>query len=114
MLLTPAMKSNTCFYRLSASGLQLDVLVNNAGMMPPHGKARTMCASQPRWEITMATNCVGPVLLTDLLMDSLKQTARSKVPTLLLKLQQSIMCILTNLCLCHLASHDVVFERFLK
>ena len=27
----------------------------------------------------MATNCIGPILLTDLLIDNLKQTARVKV-----------------------------------
>ena len=35
------------------------------------------------WELTMAVNCIAPVLLTDLLIDSLKQTAAHKVSAIL-------------------------------
>lgn len=66
------------FYRLAAGKL-LDVLVNNAGMAPPEGAERVMCDHHPDWEVAMATNCLGAILLTDLLTDSLKETASEKV-----------------------------------
>lgn len=61
------------------NGHYLDVLVNNAGISPPETKERTMCTDNPDWEITVATNCLGPLLLTDLLLDNLKDTAATKV-----------------------------------
>jgi len=53
---------------------RLDVLVNNAGGAPP---ARTLSADGI--EMTLATNHLGPALLTLLLLDLLKASAPSRV-----------------------------------
>ena len=77
-------------------GVTLDVLVNNAGVSPPNSSDRTMNPYNEDWELSMSVNCIAPVLLTDLLMDELKQCALNKVCRL--------MCILTVLY--NLACHD--------
>ncbi|KAJ6781285.1 hypothetical protein PWT90_05044 [Aphanocladium album] len=52
---------------------RLDVLVNNAGVMfPPAGET-----SAQGHEMQMATNCLGPFLLTRLLTPLLRETART-------------------------------------
>ncbi len=53
---------------------RLDVLVNNAGGAPP---ARTLSAEGI--EVTLATNHLGPALLTLLLLDLLKAGAPSRI-----------------------------------
>jgi NAD(P)-dependent dehydrogenase (short-subunit alcohol dehydrogenase family) len=53
---------------------RLDVLVNNAGGAPP---ARTLSADGI--EMTLATNHLGPALLTLLLLDLLKAAAPSRI-----------------------------------
>ena len=65
-------------FRLFDGGT-LDVLVNNAGVSPPNSSDRTMNPHNEDWELSMSVNCIAPVLLTDLLMDELKQCALSKV-----------------------------------
>lgn len=52
---------------------RLDVLVNNAGVMFPPANA----TSAQGHEMQMATNCLGPFLLTQLLTPILQTTARS-------------------------------------
>ena len=64
-------------------GTYLDILINNAGLSPPPGKERAMSEYNAEWELTMAVNCIAPVLLTDLLIDSLKRTAAHKVSAIL-------------------------------
>jgi len=61
-----------------SDGTYLDVLVNNAGMSPSNSKERMMSEFNPEWELTLVVNCIAPVLLTDLLIDNLKQTAAAK------------------------------------
>lgn len=52
---------------------RLDVLVNNAGvMMPPGGSM-----SKQGYELQLATNCLGPYLLTKGLMPLLTETAKT-------------------------------------
>jgi NAD(P)-dependent dehydrogenase (short-subunit alcohol dehydrogenase family) len=53
---------------------RLDVLVNNAGVLPPE---RTL--SDDGIELTFATNVVGPFLLTELLLPMLKDSAPARV-----------------------------------
>jgi NAD(P)-dependent dehydrogenase (short-subunit alcohol dehydrogenase family) len=53
---------------------ELHVLVNNAGVMPPH---RT--ETPEGFELTFATNVLGPFLLTDLLLPALRRGAPSRV-----------------------------------
>ncbi|KAG8659166.1 short-chain dehydrogenase TIC 32, chloroplastic isoform X2 [Manihot esculenta] len=53
-----------------SSGLPLNILINNAGVM-----ARFML-SQDNIEMQFATNHVGHFLLTDLLLETMKRTAR--------------------------------------
>ena len=50
---------------------QLDILVNNAGMML---KALQFSKHQPRLEMHTAVNFLGPVLLTELLMPTVKRS----------------------------------------
>ncbi|MEI2809677.1 MAG: SDR family NAD(P)-dependent oxidoreductase [Nocardioides sp.] len=51
---------------LRAGGTPLDVLIHNAGLMPP-----TRTESPQGFEMTMAVHVLGPVLMTDLLADRL-------------------------------------------
>ncbi|MBV9861493.1 MAG: SDR family NAD(P)-dependent oxidoreductase [Alphaproteobacteria bacterium] len=55
---------------------RLDVLVNNAGLLAP-GPER----SQDGFELTIAVNHLAPFLLTNLLLDRLKQSAPARVVT---------------------------------
>ena len=55
---------------------KLDVLWNNAGVaLPPNGSV-----SKQEYELQMATNCLGPLLLTQLLLPSLQSAARKSPP----------------------------------
>jgi NAD(P)-dependent dehydrogenase (short-subunit alcohol dehydrogenase family) len=55
---------------------RLDVLFNNAGVSnPPLGSI-----SPQGHELQLATNCLGPHLLTQLLLPTLQQTARNEPP----------------------------------
>ncbi|KAK9147472.1 hypothetical protein Scep_006229 [Stephania cephalantha] len=59
----------------NSSGLPLNILLNNAGILAPPFKL-----SQDGIELQFATNHLGHFLLTNLLLDTLKRTAkRSKV-----------------------------------
>jgi dehydrogenase/reductase SDR family protein 12 len=49
-----------------ADGLPLDVLINNAGVMPPR-----RAESPDGYELTFATNVLGPFLLTEMLLPRL-------------------------------------------
>lgn len=60
--------------RFTAANHELHVLVNNAGVMPPQ---RTTTAEG--FELTFATNVLGPFLLTALLLPALRQGAPSRV-----------------------------------
>ncbi|KAH7047607.1 hypothetical protein B0J12DRAFT_129395 [Macrophomina phaseolina] len=55
---------------------RLDVLVNNAGVMvPPEGSV-----TEEGYELQMGTNCLGPYLLTRLLLPLLTKTAAISAP----------------------------------
>ena len=55
---------------------RLDVLFNNAGVsLPPRGSV-----SVQGHELQMATNCLGPYLLTQLLLPILRSTAKTSPP----------------------------------
>ncbi|MBK5111755.1 MAG: SDR family NAD(P)-dependent oxidoreductase [Thermoleophilia bacterium] len=56
------------------SGAPLDVLINNAGVMPPE---RTQTAAG--FEVTFATNVLGPFLLTELLLPRLEESGSGRV-----------------------------------
>lgn len=60
--------------RFSAKETRLDVLVHNAGVLPPQ---RTLTGEGI--ELTFATNVLGPFLLTSLLSDLLAAAAPSRV-----------------------------------
>lgn len=60
---------------LLASEERLDVLVNNAGITAPSKKRVT----SEGLEVTLATNYLGPFLLTNLLLELLKRSAPSRV-----------------------------------
>lgn len=53
---------------------ELDVLINNAGVMPPE---RTQTAEG--FELTFATNVLGPFLLTELLLPRLRESENGRV-----------------------------------
>ena len=60
--------------RFAADEPRLDALVNNAGVLPPE---RTLSADGN--ELTLATNVLGPFLLTNLLIPLLTQSAPARV-----------------------------------
>ncbi|XP_068315239.1 short-chain dehydrogenase TIC 32, chloroplastic-like isoform X2 [Pyrus communis] len=55
----------------NSSGLPLNILINNAGVM-----ATPFLLSKDKIELQFATNHAGHFLLTDLLLDTMKKTAR--------------------------------------
>lgn len=55
--------------RLAEPAEALDVLVHNAGVMPP-----TWTSSADGHELTLATHVLGPVLLTELLLPALRRS----------------------------------------
>jgi dehydrogenase/reductase SDR family protein 12 len=57
-----------------ASGERLDVLVNNAGVLPSRREH-----TAEGFELTFATNVLGPFLLTSLLLPALRRAAPSRV-----------------------------------
>lgn len=60
----------------TAKESRLDVLFNNAGVsLPPAGSL-----SKQNHELQLATNCLGPYLLTRLLLPSLSATAAQSAP----------------------------------
>lgn len=60
----------------TAAESRLDVLFNNAGVSnPPCGSV-----SAQGHELQFATNCLGPYLLTQLLLPTLRRTAESETP----------------------------------
>ncbi|KAL1885818.1 hypothetical protein Plec18167_001314 [Paecilomyces lecythidis] len=63
--------------RFTGAESRLDVLFNNAGVSnPPRGSV-----SSQGHELQMATNCLGPHLLTQLLLPILRQTAQEAPPS---------------------------------
>jgi NAD(P)-dependent dehydrogenase (short-subunit alcohol dehydrogenase family) len=56
-------------------GTGLDVLINNAGVMPPE-----RVHTEQGFELTFATNLLGPFLLTELLMPALSRDATGQAP----------------------------------
>lgn len=61
---------------LLSSHERIDVLVNNAGLISPRFQL-----SQDGYELTVAINHLGPFLLTNLLLDRLRQSAPSRILT---------------------------------
>jgi retinol dehydrogenase-12 len=59
--------------RFLASGHPLDVLVNNAGI------AGTRALSREGFDLTYATNHIGPFLLTDLLLPKLREAPQGRI-----------------------------------
>ncbi len=60
--------------RFTAQADRLDVLVNNAGVLPP-----TRALSPDGIEVTFATNVLGPFLLTALLLPLLERSAPARI-----------------------------------
>ncbi|GAB3823698.1 SDR family oxidoreductase [Hymenobacter jeollabukensis] len=54
---------------------RLDVLINNAGLLPPDERRRT----PQGLDFSLATNHLGPFLLTSLLIDRLRQSPAARV-----------------------------------
>ena len=61
-----------------ASGKQLNVLINNAGLGLFTTGDRVTAPSDTNMELTMAVNCIGPFLLTSLLLDLLQRSAQTR------------------------------------
>lgn len=59
------------------AGEELDVLINNAGVMPPERQH-----TEEGFELTFATNVLGPFLLTELLMGRLEESDDGRVITM--------------------------------
>jgi dehydrogenase/reductase SDR family protein 12 len=60
--------------RFTAQAERLDVLVNNAGVLPP-----SRALSPDGIELTFATNVLGPFLLTNLLLGLLERSAPARI-----------------------------------
>ncbi|KAK9829350.1 hypothetical protein WJX72_005314 [[Myrmecia] bisecta] len=63
-----------------ASGRPLHILINNAGTMMP--KDQQGEKTNEGFEVTMGTNYFGPMYLTQLLLDNLKQSAPARIVNL--------------------------------
>ena len=57
-----------------ASDSALDVLINNAGVLPPERQH-----TEEGFELTFATNVIGPFLLTELLLPKLRKSPAGRV-----------------------------------
>ena len=55
---------------------RIDVLINNAGLISPH-----LQLSEDGHELTIAVNHLAPFLLTNLLLDRLRASARARIVT---------------------------------
>ncbi|KAF6024913.1 hypothetical protein EB796_016750 [Bugula neritina] len=68
--------------KFKSSGKKLDILVNNAGLFMKYSSAdRHTARNDPSYEVTMTVNCMGPFLLTNLLLDELKATGTKESPS---------------------------------
>lgn len=70
------------------TGKKLNVLINNAGRFDD--KKRYTARKDPVLELTMITNCMGPFLLTNLLLDDLKASASLSVPSRIVNVSSMI------------------------
>ena len=61
--------------RFNATYPHLDVLVNNAGLLPPRKRA----TSAQGYELGVAVNHLGPFLLTSLLLDKLRESPAARI-----------------------------------
>lgn len=68
--------------KFHATGKSLHVLINNAGIMAHslENKERSIARDDSSLEKTMIVNCMGPFLLTNLLLDDLKSAATGDNP----------------------------------
>lgn len=68
--------------KFKATGKSLNVLINNAGLARPmFDKERYSVTGESNKERTMTANCMGPFLLTKLLLDELKATGTAENPS---------------------------------
>jgi len=68
--------------KFKATGKKLNILLNNAGLFKPYNSTERFTArSDPKYEMTMTANCMGPFLLTQLLLDDLKASGTVEVPS---------------------------------
>ena len=56
----------------------LDILINNAGAVYSYNN-RMVSEVNPEWEQTVVVNAMAPMMVTDLLLENLKETADKKV-----------------------------------
>ena len=56
----------------------LDILINNAGAVYSYN-TRMVSEVNPEWEQTVVVNAMAPMMVTDLLLENLKETADKKV-----------------------------------
>ncbi|XP_067944518.1 dehydrogenase/reductase SDR family member on chromosome X-like [Watersipora subatra] len=75
-------------------GRRLDVLVNNAGAIYDYPE-RQVADVNPEWEKTMIVNALGPITLTDLFVDDLKETALEKGDARVVMVNSSITTMMT-------------------
>jgi len=68
--------------KFQATGKKLNILLNNAGLFKPYkSPVRHIAREDPKYELTMTANCMGPFLLTQLMLDDLKATGTAEVPS---------------------------------
>lgn len=77
--------------KFRATGKTLNVLVNNAGLFKSYtDKTRYTARNDPDLEVTMVANCMGPFLLTNLLLEDLKASATPEIPSRIVNVSSMI------------------------
>lgn len=77
--------------KFKETGKQLNVLVNNAGLFKKFtDKQRYTARNDSSLELTMIANCMGPFLLTNLLLDDLKAAASEAYPSRIVNVSSMI------------------------
>ena len=74
-----------------STGKKLHVLINNAGLFKPYyDPTRFIAREDESLEISMTVNCMGPFLLTNLLLDMLKEAGTETEPTRIVNVSSSL------------------------
>ena len=84
-------------HRFMETGKPLHVLVNNAGLFKQYrSPERSSARNNEALEITMTVNCMGTFLLTNLLLDKLKETATEANQARIVNVSSGITTLAAN------------------
>lgn len=92
MELTDSESIRSFVKRFHETGKKLYCLMNNAGMQKSFSdKRRYPARGDNSLELTMTSNCMGPFLLTNLLINDLKASATNNQPSRIINISSRIM-----------------------